>query len=48
MREHKLNPDDVIFVGDRETDMQAARAAHVRGVLIPPEVGLEAALDQLL
>ena len=46
--EHDLNPSDVIFVGDRDTDMQAARAAGVRGVLIPSEVGLGAALEKLL
>ena len=48
MKEHKLDPKDVIFVGDRETDMEAARGAGVRGVLIPGEVGLSAALPMLL
>ena len=46
--EHALTPSDIIFVGDRETDMQAARAANTRGLLIPSEVGLSAALDELL
>ena len=46
--EHDLNPSDVIFVGDRDTDMQAARDAGVKGVLIPSEVGLSAALEKLL
>jgi D-glycero-D-manno-heptose 1,7-bisphosphate phosphatase len=48
IREHNINPADVVFVGDRETDMEAARGAGVRGVLIPSEVGLSAALPQLL
>ena len=48
MKEHKLDPKDVIFVGDRETDMEAARGAGVRGVLISSEVGLSAALPMLL
>jgi len=46
--EHDLDPSDVIFVGDRDTDMQAARAAGVKGVLIPSEAGLGAALEKLL
>ncbi len=48
IRQHGLDPADVVFVGDRETDMQAADAAGVRGVLIPGEVGIHAALDRLL
>ena len=46
--EHQLNPEEVIFIGDRETDMQAARAAGVRGLLLPSEIGLSASLEQLL
>jgi histidinol-phosphate phosphatase family protein len=45
--EQDLNPSDIIFIGDRDTDMQAAEAAGVRGILIPGDVGLSAALPQL-
>lgn len=46
--EQNLNPAEIIFVGDRDTDMQAAAAAGVRGILIPGDVGLSAALPQLI
>ena len=46
--EHNLEPKDVIFVGDRKTDMEAAEAAGARGILIPSEVGLRAALEKLI
>ncbi|OGG72690.1 hypothetical protein A3A38_00255 [Candidatus Kaiserbacteria bacterium RIFCSPLOWO2_01_FULL_53_17] len=48
MQEHELDPADVVFVGDRETDMQAAKAAGVRGILIPGEAGISVVLDKLL
>ncbi|MBI5469868.1 HAD family hydrolase [Candidatus Kaiserbacteria bacterium] len=48
IREHNIDPSQAIFVGDRETDMEAARGAGVRGVLIPSEVGMSAALPELL
>jgi D-glycero-D-manno-heptose 1,7-bisphosphate phosphatase len=48
MQDQALKPQEVVFVGDRETDMEAAQAAGVRGLLIPGEVGLSAALPVLL
>lgn len=48
IREHDLNPSDVVFVGDRDTDMQAAHTAGVTGLLIPSDIGLGAALKRLL
>ena len=48
IEEHDLDPADVVFVGDRPTDAQAGAAAGVRTIIIPVEVGLRAALPQLL
>lgn len=36
MRRHELPPDDVLCVGDRPIDVQAAEASGVRGVLLAP------------
>jgi D-glycero-D-manno-heptose 1,7-bisphosphate phosphatase len=47
MREHGLAPDECVMIGDRPSDVGAAKAAGVSSVLIaPPDVACEPAPDR--
>lgn len=45
---YNVDPSRSYFIGDRQTDMEAARNAGVRGILVEANAGIAAAVDEIL
>ena len=45
---HRPSEERSVMVGDRMSDMEAARAFNVRGLLCPADLGLSGVIDQIL
>lgn len=48
MAKYSINPADSYFIGDSETDMEAARNAGIRGIKINPNRNMIANLTELV
>ena len=45
---NRPSEESSVMVGDRMSDMEAARSFNVNGLLCPPDVGLSGVIDQII
>ena len=45
---NRPSEESSVMVGDRMSDMEAARSFNVNGILCPPDVGLSGVIDQII